>query len=197
MSRLFRAARLAAVMLALSLAAPALAQPSQEEDPGAGVELAWTERVRAMVLTVDREAGQILMRNLDTGEVFVHEPPKEMSGLLNVESGDVLEAVVTRGVTARPAEAGDLERTETRMVTAPSGSDRGAGFVGGTLERTVMTLEAWNPVTNVAVARTAEGRMQRFHVTTEEGRAFAETLEPGDRIDVEFSNTVVVTRPDR
>jgi hypothetical protein len=32
-------------------------------------------------------------------------------------------------------------------------------------------------------------------VTTDEGRAFLDALEVGDRIEVEFSDTVVVMRP--
>lgn len=193
MPRRLSAAARAFAVLALLGAAPAAAQ---QDDPGAGVEIAQTERIRAMVLTVDREARQILMRNLATGDVFVHRPPEGMGdGALSVESGDIVEALVTRGITARPAEPEDARRTEERRMAAPAASAGGAGFVGGTLRRSVVTLEAWNAVTDVAVARTPEGRMERYKVTTDEGRAFLDALEVGDRIEVEFSDTVVVMRP--
>ncbi|MGM0583771.1 MAG: hypothetical protein ACQEUZ_03875 [Pseudomonadota bacterium] len=187
-----RRAALATAALALAALPVSAQERASDAEAAAGVEIAETVRIRAGVLTVDREAGHILMRNLDTGEVFVHKPPRQMTGALGVESGDVIEAVLTRGVTARLPEVGDVDRTETDLVSTPALSGSGPGFMGGKLTRSVVTLEAWNAVTDVAVVRSPEGRMTRYHVTTDAAREFLDSREPGDRIEVELSETVMV-----
>merc|ERR1712025_1138456 len=53
---------------------------------GNGVEVPETEEFTAMVLTVDAESRQILLRNLDTGEVSVRAPDAE-AGQINVKPG--------------------------------------------------------------------------------------------------------------
>ncbi len=185
-------AALAAAPAAAQQSAPAAAAgvkvaPEAAPSPD-GVEFAETTRTRAMILTVDEQTREILMRDLDTGAVFIHRPPEGIP--LSVTSGDVVTAIRTRAATARPASAADADATESDLVAAPDAA--GQGFMGGRLTRTVMTLEAWNPVTGVAVVRTPEGETRRYNASAPEARAFVETLKPGDRIDVEFSDTVRV-----
>lgn len=160
---------------------------------GNGVEVAETEEFTAMVLTVDAESRQILLRNLDTGEVSVRAPDAE-AGQINVKPGDLIKGMVTRGISARPAEAGDEEATTVETISLPAAMGGQAALVSGRLTRSVVVLEAWNPVSFVMVALTPEGRTLRNFVPSPEAQEFLASQEPGAKIQIEISETAVLTR---
>lgn len=179
----------AAALLAGPAAPPAAAQPALT-----GAESAESQRLRAQVLTVDREGNQILLRDLATGELFVHEPATPISGMMNVQSGEIVLAFFTRGVTVRPAEAGDPDRTEIDAVAIPARTAAGDAMMAGALVRSVITLTRWDAETSTAHGLTPEGEPVSHHVQTDEGRAFLATQSPGARLEVEISETVVLER---
>ncbi|SFH81078.1 hypothetical protein [Albimonas pacifica] len=189
-----RAARAAAALAGLlALGACATAEPEATEAAPDGVSIAETTRMRAEVLSVDVEAGQVMMRDLSTGDVFTHRPPAEMTGAIGVEPGDVVEAMRTRAITAWHAEGGDeTGRTESEVVSTPAASGGSPAMVGGRLTRSVMNFVVWNAKTDVAVFRSPEGNVVRYHLTNDEARAFVASLDEGDPIEVEISDTVVV-----
>ncbi|MDF2232487.1 hypothetical protein P2H44_07975 [Albimonas sp. CAU 1670] len=177
----------------LALGACASPAPEAEVDVSDGVSIAETTRMRAEILSVDPSGGQIMMRDLATGETFVHRPPAEMTGAIGVKPGDVVEAMRTRAITAWPAEPGDdTGGTQTELMSTPAASGGSPAMVGGKLTRSVMTFVVWNDKTDVAVFRSPEGNVVRYHLTNDEARAFVASLDEGDPIEVEISDTVVV-----
>lgn len=194
----------------LALAAPALAQ-SQAAAPiqpgpqgsgllfgaaGNGVEVAETSRFNAVVLTVDEDTRQVLLRNLDTGKVSVHVPDATQSGAMGVKPGDRIEGVITRGVSAWPAEPGAEEKTVVETISVPAEAGSKAALVSGRLTRSVVVLEAWNPVSFVMVAQTPEGRTLRSFVPAPEAQEFLATQKPGAKIQLEISETAVLKKAD-
>ena len=192
-----KSAALAPALLAALLAAPLVTAPAAAQTAAAslaGAESAQTTRLRAQVLTVDREGNQILLRDLADGELFVHEPVSPMTGMMNVQSGDIVLAFFTRGVTVRPAEAGDPDRTEVDAVAIPARTAAGDAMMAGALVRSVVTLTRWDAETSTAYGLTPEGEPVSHRVLTDEGRAFLATQSPGARLEVEISETVVIER---
>lgn len=177
----------------LALGACATSEPEAAAEAPDGVSIAETTRMRAEVLSIDVEAGQVMMRDLATGDVFTHRPPAEMSGAIGVQPGDVVEAMRTRAITAWHAEEGDdAARTESDVVSTPASANGAPAMVGGRLTRSVMNFVVWNAKTDVAVFRSPEGNVVRYHLTNDEARAFVATLDEGEPIEVEISDTVVV-----
>lgn len=190
-----RAGLVGAALLALAACAPSQETSGEAAavDVSDGVSIAETTRMRAEVLSVDSAGGQIMMRDLATGETFVHRPPAAISGAIGVKAGDVVEAMRTRAITAWPAEEGaDAGRTEKEVVSTPAHAGDARAMVGGSLTRSAMTFMVWNAKTDVAVFRSPEGNVVRYHLTNDEARAFVAGLEEGDLIEVELSDTVVV-----
>ena len=190
-----RGAARAAVALVglLALGACAATEPGATLDAPDGVSVAETTRTRAEVLSVDMAAGQVMMRDLATGETFVHRPPAEMSGAIGVQPGDVVEALRTRAITAWHAEGTDeTGSTESEVVSTQASAGGSPAMVGGKLTRSVMRFVVWNDKTDVAVFSSPEGNVVRYHLTNDEARAFVASLDEGDPIEVEISDTVVV-----
>lgn len=159
-----------------------------------GVEVAETTKFNAEVLTVDEQTRQVLLRNLDTGKVSVHVPDLVQQGAIGVKSGDRIQGVITRGISARPAERDDEVATKVETISVPASTGGQAALVSGRLTRSVVELEAWNPITFVMVAKTPEGRTLRSFVPSPEAQAFLATQKPGSKIHLEVSEIAMLSK---
>jgi len=182
--------RLAATALIMALTATGAAfGPAEAQD---GVETVETTRVRAEVLSVDREAGQMLLRNLDTGEMWVHEPEGGLPGVLGLVAGDKVSALRTRGVTAYDAPA-DMDPTPTVDAFSRKGERDGKpAMVTGRLVTQVVTLDAWDSAKRLATVTLGDGTTSVYEIGNDDSAAFLDRHEAGQRFVVEVSETDIV-----
>jgi hypothetical protein len=156
------------------------------------VESVESVRVSAEVLSVDREAGQILLRNAETGEEWVHAPPGGLTGILGLEAGARVTALTTRGVTAYPAPADADPAPQVDGFTVGATREGKPAMVVGRLITQVVELVAWDPEARLATGRDASGEITIYEVRTPEGRDFLANHSAGQRFVVEISETLVL-----
>ena len=176
---------LAAALVGALLASPAVAQRQTE-----------AEAVRqftrtATVQTVDQVTRQVLLRDDETGDVFVLTPSAERRNLERVEPGDQLIVSYVYAVAARmaaPREGGE----GAAMLVGEAAEGQRPGLVVGDAVTTVFTLDRYDRTQHIATVRGADGKTQIINVREPEMRAFASGLPSGARIEVTFSEAVAV-----
>lgn len=183
--------RLAAGLLALALVAgPGAAAVAAEDDRV--VETVETERVSAEVVSVDREAGRIVLRNTETGDEWVHAPPGGLTGVLGLEAGAKVAALTTRGVTAYPVAAGADPAPQIDGFTVRAEREGKPAMVVGRLITRVVELLAWDDENRLATVKEANGKTIIYEVRTPDGREFLSGLTSGQQFVVEVSETLVL-----
>ena len=180
----------AAFVLAVGL--PVASAGLAAADAADMVESVETLRVSAEVLSVDRDAGQMLLRNTETGEEWVHAPPGGLSGILGLEAGAKVTALTTRGVTAYPAPADADPAQQVDGFTVGATREGKPAMVVGRLITQVVELTAWDPEARLATVRAADGETTIYEVRTPEGRDFLANHTVGERFVVEVSETLVL-----
>ncbi|MEM6441038.1 MAG: hypothetical protein AAF763_15235 [Pseudomonadota bacterium] len=183
------AAALAALVFVAGLAAaPA---PASADDADV-VETAETDRVSAEVVSIDREAGRIVLRDDDTGEEWVHAPPGGLSDDFALDAGSPVTALTTRGITAYPAPPDADPEPQVDGFTVGATREGKPAMVAGRLISEVVELLAWDAEASLATVRDGSGETLIYEVHTPEGRAFLTAHEVGERFVVEVSETIVL-----
>lgn len=182
----------AAGVLAFVLAAGLSAATAQVADDDDVIETVETERVAAELVSVDRDAGRMVFRNTDTGEEWAHSPPGGLSGILGLEAGAPVTALITRGVTAYPAAEGADSTPQVDGFTVGAEREGKPAMVAGRLTTQVVELVAWDAENRLASVLDGEGRPAIYEVRTPESRAFLDNHAAGQRFVVEVSETIVI-----
>jgi len=177
----------AALAAALALSALALPPASADET----VEVADTVETAATVQTVDMVTRQILLRDDRTGEVFVITAGPEVKNLDQLEPGDKVRALYTRGVAARMAPAGAEGSSSVEVVAAAEKGDKPALIYGKTTTE-VVTLLAYDAAGHVATFRDSTGATRSVTVEKPEMQRFAETLKPGAKVEITWSDALAI-----
>jgi hypothetical protein len=177
MPRLKPALLVAALGTALSFP---LAQPSLAQ--GAFVER--VASVSAVVHDVDLTTRQVLLETAD-GAFTTVVAPEEVRNLPQVEVGDTVTLSFYGGIAASLAPAGEppiVMDTAEALVRAEEG-ERPAGAMLSELTTTV-TFDAFDPETGIVTFTGQSGMQRMVEVQDPEMRAFVETLDAGDQVDV-------------
>jgi len=175
----------------LAVAAVAATLAGADGASAQSVDRMETHQLSAVVQSVDPVTRQILLRFEDTGELKVIVAGPEVVNFDQIEAGDRVVAVIALGVAAeiaRPGEAG----TATAVVGGAAEEGEKPGLVTGTAVAMVVTFESFDEATSKAIAMDDDGVRREFDVQTEEGRAFARTLTPGDRVRLVFSESLAI-----
>jgi hypothetical protein len=155
--------------------------------PDALAQGAFVERVatsKALVHDVDLKTRQVLLETED-GRFVTLVAPEEVRNLPQLKAGDTLNIGFYGGIAAALAPAGQEPQPTTReevLMRAAEG-EKPAGAVASELVTTV-TFQDFNADTSTVTFTGQSGITRSVVVESDEMRAFVETLEPGDQVDV-------------
>lgn len=169
-------------LAALLAALPLLPATGQDRPQGAFVEQVAT--VSALVHDVDLTTRQVLL-GLGEGEFVTVVAPEEVRNLPQLDVGDTVNLTFYGGIAASLAPVGEppiVMDTVDALIRAEEGQ-RPAGASLSELTTTV-TFDAYDPESHVVTFTGQAGVQRQVEVQDEEMRAFVETLEAGDQVDV-------------
>jgi hypothetical protein len=155
---------------------------AQDQPQGAFVER--VAAVSAVVHDVDLTTRQVLLETAD-GAFTTVVAPEEVRNLPQLEVGDTVTLSFYGGIAASLAPAGEAPiamDTAQALVRAEEG-ERPAGAMLSELTTTV-TFDAFDPETGIVTFTGQSGQQRMVEVQDPEMRAFVETLDAGDQVDV-------------
>lgn len=168
----------------------AAAQLPAEAEARAAVTDSYTRT--ATVQTVDPVTREVLLRDDRSGEVFVFTADEDLRNFDRIEPADTVVATLVRGVATALATPGMASPTAT-MATARAAEGEMPGGMAGASITAVATLLSYDADAHVATVRDDAGVVRELTLRRPELRDFARTLSPGDRVEVTFSEAVIVT----
>lgn len=163
--------------------APGLAQ-------GAAVEEVAT--ATALVHDVDLTSRQVLVETED-GRFVTLVAPEEVRNLPQLAVGDTLTIGYYGGIAASLAPAGGPP-IETSMSDALIRAEEGERPAGAAISEvvTTVTFDAYDAATGVVTFTGQSGIQRTVAVEDPEMRAFVETLEAGDQVDVHMVEILAI-----
>jgi hypothetical protein len=173
----------------------ALAQASgqrAQERPGAMV--AYTTEAVATVESIDQQSREVLLRGAG-GRLFSVKAGPAVENLSRVKVGD---RVVVRYVEAlaaslaKPGQGGGSTVTEQGGIArhAPEGA-RPTGTVGNQI-RTTVTIDAIDHAAHTVTFTGPSSAARTVAVRDPEAQRFVDTLKPGDRVDLVYTESLAV-----
>ncbi|MEO1689407.1 MAG: hypothetical protein AAFU61_16065 [Pseudomonadota bacterium] len=178
-----------AVGLGSAVAAPSAAQ-SQD-----GVETVSNVRVALEVVSVNLDAGRVVLRNLETGAETARAPGGGLPDVLDLRPGARLSAVTTRAVSAYPAsDDAPLSAPRIDGFSVPAEREGKPALVIGRLTSEVVELVAWDAASRRATARRFDDSETSYAVRDPAAQAFLNDHSPGERFVVDVSETTVLIR---
>jgi hypothetical protein len=177
------------VVLLAGLAACA----DRTETPATTSEMAVREsavEVTATVEAVNRDTREVMLRTADD-RWFTATLGPDVRNFDRIETGDTVRAVFAESVAAEMAavDAGGEPTGRTVVARAPEGA--GPGALVGSEVTTVVTFQDLDPATDRVTFTTPDGLTHSL-VLEPEMRDFAAGLEPGDRVQVTYTEAVAV-----
>ena len=171
-------------------AALVIAQHSPVKAQGATVEE--TAVSSALVHEVDYTARQVLLETED-GRFLTFDVPDDVRNLEQVEVGDSVNVMYFGGIAASLAAPGD-EPIVMDMATAMARAEEGDRPAGATMQEltTTVTFDAFDPETSMVMFTGQAGVQRSVEVADPDMRAFVETLEAGDQVDVTVVEIIAI-----
>lgn len=173
----------------LATATPLWAQaPGQ---PGHPVVNAQFHQVKATVQAIDPTTREMTLQG-PRGPVNIQVDPG-VKNLENVHVGDTVTVSYYEGIATQMSKGGKTVKspaTSTFALPSSSSAHPGGGF--GSSMTTTVTIEAVNPVDHTVAFRGTDGRLRTVAVQSPNMRHFVRTLQPGDKVDVTYTESVAV-----
>jgi hypothetical protein len=181
-----------ALLAAQGLASGAFGQAAQRQPPG--VTVAWTSEAVATVESVDQQAREVLLRGPGGNLVTVKAGP-EVRNLDRVHAGDRVVVRYTEALAAslaRPDQSGGpAVQTQGGIArTSPPGASPTA--VIGDQVRATVRIEAIDRARNTVTFVGPAGAVRTVVVREPDAQQFLQTLNPGDRVDLVYTEAVAV-----
>jgi hypothetical protein len=163
-----------------------------QERPGATV--AYTTEAVATVESIDQQSREVLLRGAG-GRLFAVKAGPAVENLARVKAGD---RVVVRYVEAlaaslaKPGQGGGGTAAEQSGIArhAPEGA-RPTGTVGSQIRATV-TIDAIDRATHTVTFTGPANAARTIVVKDPEAQRFLDTLKPGDRVDLVYTESFAV-----
>jgi hypothetical protein len=163
-----------------------------QERPGATV--AYTTEAVATVESIDQQSREVLLRGAG-GRLFAVKAGPAVENLARVKAGD---RVVVRYVEAlaaslaKPGQGGGGTAVEQGGIArhAPGGT-RPTGTVGNQI-RTTVTIDAVDRTTHTVTFTGPANAARTVAVKDPEAQRFLDTLKPGDRVDLVYTESLAV-----
>jgi hypothetical protein len=148
-----------------------------------------TLEVTAVVESIDLKTRHIVLKT-DDGRTLTIVAGPEARNLDQLEPGDRVKAVYYESVAVQmAADQASGSQTSSAAVRAPKGEKPG-GAVGATV-RTVVTMISYDSSTNIVTFTTPDG-LSHSLVVKPEMREFAGALNPGDRVEIVYTEAFAI-----
>jgi hypothetical protein len=191
--RLSRNRSLLPCALLLAAALPlGCSQPSPAKDGSDRAQVSDTVHATAKVVSVDKAARIVELRN-EQGEVVRVRCGPEVRNFDQIAAGDTVRADYTTALAVALKAPGDQSPDGSLALgagRAPVGATPAAG-VAAQVTATVR-IESVDNENHVVVFTSPNGRMQAANVTRAEGRAFLRGLKKGDRVEITYSEAAAL-----
>jgi hypothetical protein len=167
-------------------------QATQQSAPGTVV--ARTSETRATVESVDQNSREIVLRGAGGARLSVKAGP-EVRNLAQIHAGDQVVIRYTEALAARLASPGESGGAGVQVQggvarTAPPGASP-AG-VAAEQVRTVIQVDAIDRANNTLTFTGPGGAARTVTVRDPDAQRFLQTLKPGDRVDVLYTESLAV-----
>ncbi|WP_425093962.1 hypothetical protein [Tropicimonas sp. S265A] len=149
-----------------------------------------TVEIDATVAAIDADTREITLRDPENGATQVIVAGPEVRNFDQIAVGDTVRAVYSLGLVARMAQPGENDSVAALEGSAVEGEKPGAVDVVAVTR--VLELVSYDAETFVATLRDSDGHLRSAVVETEDGRAFAANLSPGDKVALTFSESMAI-----
>ncbi len=165
-------------------------KPVQAQADGAIVEETVTSS--ALVHDVDLTARQVLLETED-GRFLTFDVPDDVRNLEQVEVGDSVNVLHYGGIAASLTAPGE-EPIGMDLATVVARAEEGERPAGATLNQltTTVTFDAFDAETGMVSFTGQSGLQRTVEVVDPDMRAFVETLEVGDQVDVSIVEVIAI-----
>jgi len=181
----------AAAALALLVAAATVPGVQAQSTSAEGAAVEETIETSAVVKSVNAETRHVELE-LEDGTVITLIAGEEVRNFDQIEPGDTVRAMHTRAVAAALSTATETGPAETAIAEARAAEgDKPAGLVATAVGATVEFL-AYDAESHVVTFNGADGLQRSIEIQTEPMRAFAQTLNSGDKVDVVFLEALAI-----
>ncbi|MGI9511070.1 MAG: hypothetical protein ACR2QJ_17160 [Geminicoccaceae bacterium] len=139
---------------------------------------------------VNRENRQVELETED-GRLLTILAGPEVRNFDQIGVGDSVKAVYTQATVAHLAEPGDDASGPGAAVAGirAKEGDKPAVAIGQEV-RTIVEILSFDPSTNVVAFVLPDGFVRSVVVRKPEMQAFANTLQPGDKVEIAFAEAV-------
>lgn len=149
-----------------------------------------TVEAKALVTGVDQENRQVGLQTTD-GELITIVAGPEVRNFDQIEVGDTVKAIYTQAVAAHLAE---VDETAAGADVAIAGvraeeGDKPAAAIGQEV-RTIVEILSYDASSNVVTFVLPDGFVRSVVVRKPEMQAFAETLQPNDKVEIAFAEAI-------
>lgn len=151
-----------------------------------------TMTATAIVVSVDSSTRMIALRGTDGSTFVVHAGP-EVRNFAQIAAGDSVHVKYTASLAVSLKKPGDPIVPASATVAAgraAPGQTPGAS-VAGRVTATVR-IESVDPANDIVVFTGPSGELRAIRVQRDEGRQFIRGLEPGDRVEITYTEAAAI-----
>jgi hypothetical protein len=165
---------------------------TQQSTPGTtvvrGIE------ARATVESVDQATRHVLLRGNDGALLTVTAGP-QVQNLAQIKAGDQVVLQYTEALAARLARSdpsGSSAPVNVQSSTMRSAPGATPAAAGADQVRTTIQVESVDRANNILTFMGPTGAVRRVAVHDPDAQRFLQTLRPGDRVDIEYTEALAV-----
>ena len=160
-------------------------------DPPAPLQRESLREVEASVVSVQKAERLVGLRGPDGRVVTVKAGP-EVRNFDQIAVGDTVVTSYYEAIGFALHTPGAADESGVDLVAGRAKPGAQPGAVVGAVARTTVTIESVDAKSDTVTFRGEDGLVRAVPVRTDEGREFARKLEPGDRVDITYTEALAI-----
>lgn len=183
-----------ATVVLISAATTAWAQETSHETAQESSKPALTsnfQKIQATVEAINPATREVTLKGPQGKEVTVTAGSR-VRNLDKVHVGDKVVLSYYEGIAAQMSKGGQTAKEPAASTFAyRNQTGKPGGGVGGSVTSTV-TIEALDPANHTVAFRKPDGTIDVVTLKSPQMQSFAQTLKPGDKVDVTYTESIAV-----
>jgi len=148
-------------------------------------------QVEATVVSVQKAERLVGLRGQDGRVVTVKAGP-EVRNFDQIQVGDTVVTSYYEAIGFALRQTGAAADSGVDLVAGRAKPGERPGAAMGAVARTTVTIESVDAKSDTVIFRGEDGLVRAVPVRTDEGRAFARKLRPGDRVDITYTEALAI-----
>jgi hypothetical protein len=150
----------------------------------------------ATVVAVDPATRLITLRDDQGGTLTVQAGP-QVRNFAQIEAGDAVNVRYVESLAVALAKPGEAAAPSAEIVASRAKPGEKPGAVVGGQVTTTVRVELVDTKTNIVVFTPPGGGLRAIRVVRPEGQRFIKGLEPGDQVQITYTEALAVSVDER